>query len=361
MKNASPHHMKGDILIVDDTLPNLEILSMMLADHGYEVRPARNGALALKFARTAPPDLILLDIIMPDMDGYEVCKALKADDSTRDIPVIFVSALSDAFDKVKAFSVGGVDYVTKPFQQEEVLARLEIHLMLRRQQQYIQEQNAALETQNQTLRDLNTKLQQEIAERRRIEAELEKANQELHRLASLDGLTQVANRRQFDEYLLREWKREAREHNPLSLILCDIDYFKRYNDTYGHQAGDECLKQVAQGISHAAKRPADLVARYGGEEFAIVLPNTDEKGAMHVARLIQKKIRQLEIPHAQSSVSRYVTLSIGVFSIIPHADHLPESLIRAADKALYQVKEQGRNAVIFAPLNLSESESWTVT
>lgn len=347
--------LQGDILIVDDTLPNLEILSTMLTDQGYEVRPARNGALALKFARTAPPDLILLDIIMPDMDGYEVCKALKADAGTRDIPVIFISALSNAFDKVKAFSVGGVDYVTKPFQQEEVLARLETHLMIRRQQQHIQEQNTALETQNQTLRELNTTLQQEITERRRVEAELEKANQELQRLASLDGLTQVGNRRQFDEYLLREWKREAREQNPLSLIFCDIDYFKRYNDTYGHQAGDECLKRIAQSISHAVKRPADLVARYGGEEFAVILPNTGAEGAMHVARDIQKEIRQLEIPHAQSSVSRYVTLSIGVFSVVPHAGHSPESLVRAADKALYQVKEQGRNAVIFAPLELSEA------
>jgi diguanylate cyclase (GGDEF)-like protein len=348
---------QGDILVVDDTLPNLEILITMLTEHGYEVRPARSGALALQFARTAPPDLILLDIIMPDMGGYAVCQALKTDERTRAIPIIFLSALSDTFDKLKAFEVGGVDYLTKPFQHAEVLIRIETHLKIHRQRQQIEAQNAALEFHNRTLQELNTRLQIEIEERQRVEAQLAQANQFLARLAAIDGLTQIANRRQFDEYLAREWKRLSRAQEPLALVLCDIDYFKRYNDAYGHQAGDECLKQIAQALNRAARRPADLAARYGGEEFALILPDTDAEGAMHVARLIQQEVRALQLPHGHSSVSRFVTLSIGVFSLIPDTAHAPEYLITAADQALYQVKEQGRNAVVLAQLTLSTTET----
>lgn len=340
----------GDILIVDDTLANLEILTQFLTEAGYEVRPARNGKLALKLTQTAPPDLILLDIIMPDMDGYAVCKALKADERTRDIPVIFVSALSDAFDKVRGFGLGAVDYITKPFQYEEVLARVQTHLLLRRQQQHIQSQNDALQEKNRNLVEVTAKLELELAERQRIEAELEKANEELQRLAALDGLTRIANRRTFDDALATEWKRQSRDKKPLSLILCDIDYFKRYNDKYGHQAGDECLKKVAQAIANCARRPGDVVARYGGEEFAVILPDTDADGAMQVARNIQRKIRILQIPHEASSVSRFITLSIGVFCVIPRTDTSSDFVVHAADLALYQVKEQGRNAVIFANL-----------
>ena len=343
---------KGDILIIDDTLENLQILSQILSEAGYEVRPARNGKLALKLAGTSQPDLILLDIIMPDMDGYAVCQALKENELTRDIPIIFVSALSKAFDKVRAFTVGGVDYVTKPFQHEEVLARVRMHLMLRHQQQRIQEQNALLEVKNRDLSELTAKLEIELAERRRISEELAKANQKLQRLAILDGLTKIPNRRRFDEVLAREWRRQFREEKPLSLILCDIDYFKRYNDTYGHQAGDECLRQIAQVVANAARRPGDLAARYGGEEFAIILPETDADGAMHVARLLQNEVRNLKIIHEQSEVSRYVTLSIGVFCVIPKPGTSPDFLIRSADLALYQVKEQGRNAVIFANITI---------
>ena len=340
----------GDILIIDDTLANLEILTKFLADAGYEVRPARSGRLGLQLARTSPPDLILLDIVMPELDGYAVCEALKADERTRNIPIIFISALHDAFDKVKGFGVGAVDYITKPFQYEDVLVRVNNHLMLCRQQQHIQVQNDALYEKNRNLAEMTSKLELELAERRRIEAELEQANAELRRLASLDGLTQIANRRRFDEVLNREWKRQIREENPLSLILCDIDYFKRYNDRYGHIAGDECLKQVAQTIAECARRPGDLGARYGGEEFAVILPNTDADGAMQVARNIQHAVRKLQIPHGDSSVSRFVTLSIGVFCVMPNAGTTPDFVVHAADLALYQVKEQGRNAVIFSNL-----------
>jgi diguanylate cyclase (GGDEF)-like protein len=158
-------------------------------------------------------------------------------------------------------------------------------------------------------------------------------------------LTQLANRRRFDEYLDGEWQRLAREGAPLSLILCDIDFFKTYNDTYGHQAGDNCLQQVAKAISFAVKRPADLVARYGGEEFAVILPTTDAEGAVQIAEEIRSKIQVLQIAHASSKVSKYVTLSLGVVSTIPCHESFPAALIAAADKSLYQAKAEGRDRV----------------
>ncbi len=176
--------------------------------------------------------------------------------------------------------------------------------------------------------------------------QLEEANKQLHRLATLDGLTQVANRRQFDEYLNSEWQRLAREKQPLALLLCDVDYFKLYNDTYGHQAGDECLKQLAQAMTSAAKRSADLVARYGGEEFAVILPNTNAEGAEKVAENVRSELQKLKIAHAQSLVSDYVTLSIGIAQVVPSPSLEPQYLITRADEALYAAKEQGRDRIV---------------
>lgn len=176
--------------------------------------------------------------------------------------------------------------------------------------------------------------------------QLQAANQELNRLARLDGLTQVANRRCFDEYLEREWRRLSREQFPLALILCDIDYFKAYNDTYGHQAGDECLQQVAKAIRRSLKRPADFVARYGGEEFAIVLPNTKAEGALTVAEEIRSSLAELEMDHVKSEVSRYVTLSLGVAVIVPTPNSSPEKLIYTADRGLYEAKYSGRDRAV---------------
>jgi len=206
--------------------------------------------------------------------------------------------------------------------------------------------NAALRT--------NAQLQQEIFNRQLTEAALQKANQELTRLAALDGLTQIANRRRLDEYLYQEWQRLTRapQNMPLSFILCDIDYFKNYNDTYHHQAGDDCLRRVAQAINRAVKRPTDLVARYGGEEFAVILPNTGKDGVLHVARAIQETVRELQIEHRHSLVNPYVTLSIGTTSIEskPTADSSPKFLVDSADKALYEAKNQGRNRIVFKEL-----------
>ncbi|MBE9143394.1 diguanylate cyclase domain-containing protein [Planktothrix mougeotii] len=336
---ANSQSSLGSILLVDDKPDNLRLLSTMLMEHQYEVRRVTKGVMALKTAKAAPPDLIVLDIKLPDLDGYEVCQALKSDPMTAEIPIIFISALDNVLDKVKAFSVGGVDYITKPFQVEEVLVRVKNHLTLRIQHQQLLEQNE--------------RLQQEIKARKQIEialkesqSELQKLNQELQRLAHLDGLTQTANRRQFDHYLQQKWMQLCGEQKPLALIMCDVDYFKSYNDTYGHQAGDDCLRAIAQAISQAIPRTTDLVARYGGEEFAVILPETDILEAEIIAQTIQKKVQSLKLVHDQSQVSPYITLSLGITCLIPHCQSSPSLLIEWADRALYQAKKQGRNCSV---------------
>ncbi|WP_297078560.1 diguanylate cyclase [Thermoleptolyngbya sp. M55_K2018_002] len=323
-----------NILIVDDTPANLQLLTSLLRRRGYEVRAANSGALGLAIARATRTEVVLLDISMPEMDGFTVCEQLKSDQRTRDISVIFVSALSEVVDKVKAFAVGGVDYITKPFHVQEVVARVETHLTLRRLQQQLQAQNE--------------RLQQEMRDRLAAEAALQAANLELKRLANSDGLTQVANRRRFDEYLSQEWQHMLREQQPLSLILCDVDCFKAYNDVYGHQEGDQCLRQVAQVIDAAVKRAVDLVARYGGEEFAMILPNTASEGAQQVAQEIQASIKALALPHAASSAAPIVTLSQGIATLIPQLDEEPDQLIAAADQALYRAKQSGRDRIVVA-------------
>jgi diguanylate cyclase (GGDEF)-like protein len=320
---------KGNILIVDDTPDNLRLLSGILSQHGYDVRTVINGRMAIMAAQTVPPELILMDICMRGMDGYEVCRALKAKPETSDIPVIFLSALDGVIDKVKAFGAGGVDYITKPFHVQEVLARVKTHLMLRRLQTQLEQQNHLL--------------QQEVRDRIAAEAALQVANQKLHLLANTDGLTQLSNRRRFDDYLEQEWSRMTREQQPLSLILCDIDYFKRYNDTYGHQAGDDCLRWVSNILKTCAKRSSDLAARYGGEELALILPNTPTGGAIQVAKEIQEGIRQMQYSYAPR---KCVTLSMGIATLVPRLGLAPRHLIAAADASLYQAKIEGRDRII---------------
>lgn len=186
----------------------------------------------------------------------------------------------------------------------------------------------------------------DITKRKRAETALREINQELQRLATLDGLTHMANRRKFDEFLNQEWRRMRRERAPVSLILCDIDSFKLYNDTYGHQAGDDCLRSVARVIRQGASRPADLVARYGGEEFAVVLSNTSADGAVHVAETVRKEVQKLQIVHSKSCASRYLTISCGVSSMVPSEGSSPEELISLADEGLYRAKRKGRNRVV---------------
>lgn len=500
---------KGNILIVDDNPHNLRFLYKMLSDQGYRVRCVSSGRMALSTLQLFPPDLVLLDIMMPEMDGYQICEKLKSNPKTCEIPVIFISALDDILDKVKAFQVGGRDYITKPFKLEEVLARIENQLALRNLQKQLQERNHLLEEEIQNrvraeeeirlllatiqamseaenihdalsiilekvcqaidwdageawlpaddqpileysqgwytndasleqfrhhsekikfaagiglpgriwlshkpeyivnisspseqhpflrkniANEVNIKaclgvpilLQDKVLailvflkkaeiqpderllalvnavatqlgafiQRKKAEAALKNANLKLQRLSQIDGLTGVANRRQFNEYLNKEWRRSMRETLHLSLIMCDVDFFKPYNDTYGHQAGDRCLQKVAKMIRSCLRRPADLVARYGGEEFAIILPNTNAKGAIYVAETIRRQVETLQLEHTQSSVHQFVTLSLGVSSIIPQTSLKVQSLIQAADQALYLAKNKGRNCTVLKSILL---------
>lgn len=334
---------KETILIVDDNLTNSEVLFDFVSEAGFNVIVARDGESAIKKAELESPDLILLDVIMPGIDGFETCRRLKANPETQDIPIIFLTALSQTSVIIKGFELGAVDYIIKPTQQEIVLARVNTHLTIQKLRQNLQAQNQ--------------QLQQEIQQRQEVEAKLQKANAQLKRLATLDSLTQVANRHRFDEYFNQVWRISRREQWVLSLLLCDVDYFKLYNDTKGHQAGDECLYQVAQAMKQVVKRPADLVARYGGEEFAVILPNTPAQGALQVAKFIQSSLAHLELTHPRSPIKNSVTLSIGVSSTVPCHHISPEKLIAAADQALYQAKETGRDRAIFLPLDDPDYQS----
>lgn len=502
---CAPEIHQSNILVVDDHPANLSLLMQILTGQGYKVRVSPNGNLALRSIQLMLPDLILLDINMPDMDGYTLCQHLKSEPQTKDIPIIFISALGETWDKVRGFTLGAVDYITKPFEPVEVLARIQHQLQWQASQAHLKLQNnqlqlllsttqainsakdvdSALEAiltqicqslgwdlgeawipdqegnylvcssgcyigdhslmsfydrtrhlkftpntglvgkawssqQPQVIEDLSMVVsddeflsvkqaldqgiqgvvsipvisQQEAVteqfnkltvkpsrsviavltffrketlvirldslqlimtiadqlssfiQRKQTEEQLQELNLELRKLANLDGLTQVANRRRFDNYFLQEWRRSMREEQWLSLVLCDVDYFKAYNDHYGHLAGDDCLQRVAQTMNDHVQRPADLVARYGGEEFVVLLPNTHSKGAQQVALNLQSRIQSLRLPHAQSKVKPYVTMSLGVASVIPRANLLPEDLISAADQALYQAKHQGRDRVV---------------
>ncbi len=337
MTEQEEPYRSGKILIVDDCLDNLELLSTILIIQGYEIEQSDRGNQALEAAKVKHPDLILMDISMPEMDGFEVCQRLKAEPDTQDIPIIFISALNETNSKIKAFEYGANDYITKPFQIEEVIARVSNQLQINRLKIELKAKNARLE--------------QELLKRQSIEKKLLNLNQQLSKLAALDGLTQIANRRIFDEFLTREWQRGQREKQTLSLILCDIDYFKLYNDSLGHQSGDLCLKKVAQTILNTVNRPADLVARYGGEEFAVILPQTPAKNALQVAETIRLQVKQLYLSHPESLVSDYISLSLGVTSIVPQPKYTKKQLLITADKALYQAKKQGRDRAVLATID----------
>jgi diguanylate cyclase (GGDEF)-like protein len=269
-------------------------------------------------------DLILMDIVMPEMDGIEACRLIKSFEYLRDIPVIMVTATMQMKELQMAFAAGAIDYITKPLNKVELLARVSSALKLKR------------EIDNRKARE------QELL---KLTQRLEELNQMLQRLSSLDGLTGVANRRHFDLVLKQEWRRAIRDATPLSLILIDVDFFKAYNDTYGHQMGDECLKRVADSLKGVLKRPTDLIARYGGEEFVVLLPKTDIEGASALAEEMRTAVEALRITHARSQVTDRVTISLGVATIVPNRDSSSTELITEADQALYGAKQGGRNRV----------------
>lgn len=309
MSEIMPSFHNPPLILVadDDKTMRLSVREAMEQD-GYQVIEANDGESCLAVFQRVRPDVVLLDAIMPAIDGFTCCQRIQEMSAGRRTPVLMITGLEDQDSVDQAFSVGAVDYITKP-----------IHWGV--------------------LRQRVKRLIQQV----RLYQQLETANHQLQRLAAIDGLTQLANRRRFDQYLQQEWQRMLREQLPLSLILCDIDFFKFYNDTYGHQAGDDCLRQVAHVIQNSAKRASDLPARYGGEEFAVVLPNTNQEGAILVAQDIQTGVKQLGIAHAGSKVCGTVTVSLGVSNTIPSVITSPELLINAADKALYQAKAEGRD------------------
>ena len=303
----SPHNSPLVLVADDDKTTRLGVRQAM-EQEGYQVVEAGDGESCLTVFQRSRPDVVLLDAIMPGLDGFSCCRKIQELSGVTRTPVLMITGLEDQESVDRAFEVGAVDYITKP-----------IHWGVLRQRV------------------------RRLIQQARLYQQLETANHELQRLAAFDGLTQVANRRRFDEYLQQEWQRMLREQLSLSLILCDIDCFKLYNDTYGHQAGDDCLRQVAAVIQGSAKRSMDLPARYGGEEFAVILPNTDQDGAVQVAHDIQIGVRQLGILHESSKVCSTVTVSLGISSTIPSLITSPELLINAADKALYQAKAEGRD------------------
>lgn len=323
---------RAEILIVDDTPANLDLLTGMLRDR-FRVRAAASARRALATVRGFPLDLVLLDVDMPEMDGYAVCRAIKADPATRDVPVIFVSALDGALDKVAAFESGGADYVTKPFQVAEVMARIDHQLQLSRLQRDLARKNQELARAYEELRDTNRQLAE--------------ANERLEGLSYLDGLTGVANRRRFDEALAEAWTEACAVGGPLALVLIDLDHFKRLNDSLGHQEGDEALRTVAAVIAgHAAGR--GLAARFGGEEFAWLLPGRSLAEAMAEAERLRLAVRAAAV--RDGTAGGVVTTSLGVAVGIPTAGRTPQQLVAAADAALYRAKSAGRDRVEAEPL-----------
>ena len=314
------------LLVVEDNNFLLTYLQTLLTIH-YRVAVARDGIEGLEKAKTLQPNLILSDQIMPGQNGLDLLKEIRNTPELNSTPVIFLTARSGMEARIESLDAGADDYISKPFDERELLAR--VRNLLR--------SHAA----EQQLTALNRQLQQQ-------KRQLETVNKALQYLATYDSLTEIRNRRCFNDYLDTEWRRLAREEAPLSLIMCDIDYFKLFNDTYGHQAGDECLRQVAAVLQRSVKRSADLVARYGGEEFAVILPNTDVNGATCVAEFIHQQVRDLQIVHAKSAVSEYVTLSLGVACCIPAPMSQPATLIAIADEALYRAKKAGRDRVSIA-------------
>ncbi|BAY27117.1 response regulator receiver modulated diguanylate cyclase [Calothrix sp. NIES-2100] len=338
MSGISPFSLSKQpplILVADDDKTMRVLLRKAMEQEGYRVVEVNDGQQCLDAYDTIKPDIVLLDAVMPVMDGFTCCKqllkiarnnlisALANFDTDSALgntvisklwertPILMITCLDDEESVNRAFEAGAMDYITKP-----------IHWAVLRQR-------------------LRRLLQQA-----QVYKQLEAANQALQHIANVDGLTGLANRRRFDDYLNTQWINLAQEELPLSLILCDIDFFKFYNDKYGHPAGDVCLQKVGQVLSHTAQKNQDLVARYGGEEFAVIMPNTHAFGAVHVAAAMQAGVRDLKIVHHGSDVSEYVTLSMGVATMVPSWESSPSDLIVKADKALYQAKAEGRDRII---------------
>jgi len=295
------------ILIIDDSRLIAHVAKTILTKGGHEIFLAQDGLAGLEAAKAEQPDIILLDLIMPVMDGYQVCEQLKKEESTKEIPIIMLTSQAEPADKVKGLQMGALDYVTKPFDEGELVARVNIQLQLKELYEALQEKN-----------------------------------RQLQEMANRDGLTGLFNHRYFHEQLSKDFLRARRYHEILSCVLLDIDHFKKFNDTYGHQTGDIVLSTLGRIIEDSV-RDTDLAARYGGEEFTLVLYHTDGPAALYVAERLRQAVEGCEVD-AEGKVLN-VTISLGV-ATFPHEQiHDSKELIECADKALYQAKENGRNRV----------------
>lgn len=291
------------ILVVDDEPANIELLAAVLEEDG-EILFATSGAAALTVAEAERPDIVLLDVVMPGLDGFEVCRRLKDNPATAQIPVIFVTSLDHETDEEIGLNLGAVDYVSKPINAPITRARVRAHIELKRHRDRLTD------------------------------------------LAYMDGLTAVANRRRFDEYAALEWRRARRHARPISVALIDVDEFKRFNDRYGHIEGDGCLKRVAAVLRRALQRPGDLLARYGGEEFVCLMPETPADGAHANAERMREAVARLAIAHDGAAAADHVTISVGVASAVIDASSSLDELLAHADGNLYRAKSEGRNRVV---------------
>ena len=294
--------MNAKLLIVDDDPDTIRVLSGILRGMG-DLYFSTSGLDAIRTVREKMPDIVLLDAEMPGMNGFEVCAALKAEPVTAAASIIFVTAHSDVENETRALELGAIDFIHKPVSPPIVRARVRNHITMKAQAD------------------------------------------ELNRLASTDPLTGLANRRAFTAALELEWRRAHRSGHSLALLMLDLDYFKQFNDCYGHPAGDACLQATARILALSARRPGEMAARYGGEEFVILLPDVDGRGGEAVAEGVRLALWALEMPHEMSPLGGIVTGSIGVASVVPKDGAVAASLIAAADAALYQAKQSGRNRV----------------
>ena len=321
------------ILIVDDNKTGRIFLSNALTEAGFKDLVTAESATDA-FAKLGMDgngngnkniDLILMDVVMPKIDGIEACRRIKSVGALKDIPIVMVTSM-DAIKGLKpAFDAGAIDYIGKPPNSVELETRVKALLKLK----------SEIDARKARERELLT-----------VTLELEEANKKLHSLSAMDGLTGIPNRRSFDTILEKEILRAQRNKSPLSLALGDIDFFKPYNDCYGHTEGDSCLQKVAKAFTRVLKRPGDVAARYGGEEYAFILPNTPDTWSKLITEKLRSSVESLQIPHSHSQVSEYVTVSIGVVTAVPDVNMLPKDYINAADKALYKAKHEGRNKVV---------------
>ena len=325
-KTAPFNKYSAMVLLVDDQeMVGEAIRRILLEEPNVDFHFCADAGEALALAQSIRPTVILQDLVMPSVDGLQMVRLYRADPITKDIPIIVLSTREEPKIKAEAFAAGANDYLVKLPDRIELIARILYH-----SKAYL-----SLMQRDDAFRALHES-QQKLME----------ANIQLQRMMNMDGLTGLNNRRCFDEYAATEWSRAAREQSAISLLMIDVDYFKKYNDTYGHVAGDEVLKRIADTIQKSTHRPADLAARFGGEEFVIVLPSTPIDGARHLAETIHHAVETLNLPHTASTVADHATISIGGASIIPKPGNTLLALLESADSALYEAKRKGRNQVV---------------